>query len=139
MEVVPDSLKVALAGLAALSLLLGAGYFFSSLRARRLARQRSELLQEVGLLQTALLPPVPEPVGALRTSVAYRPADGPGAGGDFYDALPLPGRPRAASSSATSPATAAAPSPAPPSCATRCAPTSRPASSRASRCRWPAA
>ena len=90
-EVVPDSLKVALAGLAALSVLLGAGYFFSSLRARRLARQRRELLQEVGLLQTALLPPVPERLGALRTSVAYRPADGPGAGGDFYDALPLSG------------------------------------------------
>ncbi len=90
-EVVPDSLKVALAGLAALSVLLGAGYFFSSLRARRLARQRRDLLQEVGLLQTALLPPVPERLGALRTSVAYRPADGPGAGGDFYDALPLSG------------------------------------------------
>jgi hypothetical protein len=90
-EVVPDSLKVALGGLAALSVLLGAGYFFSTMRARRLARQRRELLQEVGLLQTALLPPVPERLGALRTSVAYRPADGPGAGGDFYDALPLSG------------------------------------------------
>ena len=90
-EVVPDSLKVALGALAALSLLLGAGYFFSSMRARRLARQRRDLLQEVGLLQTALLPPVPERLGALRTSVAYRPADGPGAGGDFYDALPLSG------------------------------------------------
>ncbi len=90
-EVVPDSLKVALAALAALSLLLGAGYFFSSMRARRLARQRRDLLQEVGLLQTALLPPVPERLGALRTSVAYRPAEGVGAGGDFYDALPLSG------------------------------------------------
>jgi len=90
-EVVPDSLKVALAALAALSGLLGAAYFFAHMRARRLARQRRELLQEVGLLQTALLPPVPERLGALRTSVAYRPADGPGAGGDFYDALPLSG------------------------------------------------
>ena len=89
-EVVPDSLKVALAALAALSTLLGLGYLLASLRARRLARQRRELLQEVGLLQSALLPPVPDRLGALRTSVAYRPADGPGAGGDFYDVLPLP-------------------------------------------------
>ena len=88
---VPDSIKAALAALAALSILLGFGYLLSALRARRLARQRRELLQEVGLLQSALLPPVPDKVGALRTSVAYRPADGPGAGGDFYDVLPLPG------------------------------------------------
>ena len=88
---VPDSIKAALAALAALSILLAFGYLLSALRARRLSRQRRELLQEVGLLQSALLPPVPDKVGALRTSVAYRPADGPGAGGDFYDVLPLPG------------------------------------------------
>ena len=88
---VPESLKAALAALAALSVLLGVGYLLSALRARRLARQRRELLQEVGLLQTALLPPVPDKVGALLTSVAYRPADGPGAGGDFYDVIPLAG------------------------------------------------
>jgi hypothetical protein len=90
-EVVPDELKAALAALAALSVMLGIGYLLAALRARRLARQRRELLQEVGLLQTALLPPVPDRVGALLTSVAYRPADGPGAGGDFYDVLPLTG------------------------------------------------
>jgi hypothetical protein len=90
-EVVPDSLKAALAALAALSVLLGTGYLLAALRARRLSRQRRELLQEVGLLQTALLPPVPDKVGALLTTVAYRPADGPGAGGDFYDVLPLAG------------------------------------------------
>jgi serine phosphatase RsbU (regulator of sigma subunit) len=88
---VPDEIKVALALLAALSILLGLAYLLSALRNRRLERQRGELLKEVGLLQTALLPPVPERVGALRTSVAYRPADGPGAGGDFYDVLPLAG------------------------------------------------
>jgi hypothetical protein len=90
-EVVPDSLKLALAALAAISLLLAGGYVASALRARSLARQRRELLGEVGLLQSALLPPVPAQLGALKTSVAYRPADGPAAGGDFYDALPLSG------------------------------------------------
>jgi hypothetical protein len=90
-EVVPDRLKALVGGLAGLSLLLGLGYLSFALRARRLDRQRRELLQEVGLLQTALLPPVPRLMGALKTSVAYRPADGPGAGGDFYDALTLPG------------------------------------------------
>jgi Stage II sporulation protein E (SpoIIE) len=91
LEFVPDSFKIVLAGLAALTILLALGYLLSALRNRRLERQRSELLKEVGLLQTALLPPVPDRMGALRTSVAYRPADGPGAGGDFYDVLPLAG------------------------------------------------
>jgi len=90
-EVVPDSMKAALAALAALAVLLGGGYLFSTVRARRLARQRRELLSEVGLLQGALLPSVPAALGGLRTSVAYRPAEGPGAGGDFYDVLPLSG------------------------------------------------
>jgi Stage II sporulation protein E (SpoIIE) len=90
-NVVPDALKFALAALAALSVLLGFGYLMSAMRARSLGRQRRELLQEVGLLQSALLPPVPDRIGGLRTSVAYRPADGPGAGGDFYDVLALPG------------------------------------------------
>ena len=90
-EVVPGPLKAGLVGLALLAAVLAAGYLLAAVRARRLARQRADLLQDVGLLQTALLPPVPAVVGALRTSVAYRPSEGPGAGGDFYDALPLPG------------------------------------------------
>jgi hypothetical protein len=48
------------------------------------------LRREAGQLQEALLPPVPEALGAVRATVAYRAADGPGAGGDFYDALTLP-------------------------------------------------
>ena len=87
----PAALKFALAVTGVLSILLAFGALVTTLRNRSLGRQRRDLLQEVGLLQSALLPPVPDRVGGLRTSVAYRPADGPGAGGDFYDVLPLPG------------------------------------------------
>ena len=88
---VPTALKAGLAVAGVLAALLGFAALMTMLRNRSLDRQRRELLQEVGLLQSALLPPVPDHVGGLRTSVAYRPADGPGAGGDFYDVLPLPG------------------------------------------------
>jgi hypothetical protein len=74
---------------AALALALAVGYLLAWLRARRLGSQRATLIEEVGVLQRALLPPVPETLGSVRTSVAYRPSEGLGAGGDFYDALTL--------------------------------------------------
>ena len=80
-----------MAGLVALAILLAGAAGLTLLRNRRLARQQRELLGRVGLLQAALLPEVPALVGALAASVAYRPAEGPGAGGDFYDVLPLAG------------------------------------------------
>jgi len=69
-EVVPDSLKRTIGALGVLSLGLGGAYLVAVVRSRRLERQRTELLGEVGLLQGALLPPVPEQLGGLRTSVA---------------------------------------------------------------------
>ena len=89
-EVVPKALKVLLAGLAALAVILLAAWALAAARARRLGRQRRALLADVGALQGALLPTIPGRIGALDVSAAYRPADGPVAGGDFYDVFPLP-------------------------------------------------
>jgi|HubBroStandDraft_2_1064218.scaffolds.fasta_scaffold00289_3 hypothetical protein len=72
-----------------LLLLLAIGFAVRSLilgrRARGLEGQRATLLRDVDAMQAALVPEVPARVGGLAVSVAYRPADGPAAGGDFYD------------------------------------------------------
>ena len=90
-EVIPVPMWIVLGLLA----LLAGGFFIrSSLagkRARQLEEQRAELLDDVGLLQKALLPDVPNRLGTLEASVAYRPAEGPAAGGDFYDVFEMEG------------------------------------------------
>lgn len=88
-DVVPPEIRVLLAALIALALGLGASAAVGALRSRRLARQRRQLLEDVGLMQAALLPPLPERIGPVETSAAYRPSAGPAAGGDFYDVFAL--------------------------------------------------
>jgi hypothetical protein len=87
--VVPTPIRILIAALAALAVALAVRSRFSAARARRLERQRGQLLEDVGLLQAALLPVAPERLGPVGTSAAYKPADGPGAGGDFYDVFAL--------------------------------------------------
>ncbi len=82
-------LRILLGVLLALAVALGLRSRVVALRARRLERQRAQLLEDVGLLQAALLPVPPARLGPVGTSAAYRPADGPGAGGDFYDVFAL--------------------------------------------------
>jgi hypothetical protein len=89
--VVPTPVRILIGGLILLALMLGVRSLFSGARTRRLMRQRGQLLEDVGLLQAALLPEPPARLGPVATSVAYRPADGPGAGGDFYDVFALDG------------------------------------------------
>jgi hypothetical protein len=90
-RVVPAFMKAIVAVLAFLVLVASIAWFFFARSAHYLKRQRQALLGEIGVLQAALLPEVPDEIGGLRPSVAYRPADGPAAGGDFYDAFPLEG------------------------------------------------
>jgi Stage II sporulation protein E (SpoIIE) len=85
----PPALLWALAALAAIALAL-AGNAIRQWRGRRkLETQRAALLDDIGTLSHALLPPVPGDLDGVAVSAAYRPADGPAAGGDFYDVFRL--------------------------------------------------
>jgi Stage II sporulation protein E (SpoIIE) len=88
-EVVPGAVWTALGLVTLLALMFLGRAVVERRRARALARERERLLGDMGLLERVLLPRVPERMGDLAASVAYRPAAGPAAGGDFYDVFEL--------------------------------------------------
>ena len=90
-QVIPRVVWLALGVLLLAAIALGGRTLVERRRARVLEAEREQLIREVGQLERALLPEVPEQLGALAASVAYRPSEGPAAGGDFYDAFELPG------------------------------------------------
>jgi serine phosphatase RsbU (regulator of sigma subunit) len=88
-SVVPPRVWALIGLLFAMALAGGARSLLAARRSRLLESQRGRLLEDVGLLQAALLPAVPARLGPVAVSAAYRPAEGPGAGGDFYDTFAL--------------------------------------------------
>ena len=90
---VPDWSKPIILLLLVLALFFAFRARMSATRAKRLETQRASLLNDLHAMQAALVPEVPAELAALGVSVAYRPADGVAAGGDFYDVFELaPGR-----------------------------------------------
>jgi len=87
-EALPAAILWSILGIATLALALAARAFRLGRQRTALELQRGALLDDIGLLSRALLPPVPE-LDGLAVSAAYRPADGPAAGGDFYDVFTL--------------------------------------------------
>ena len=88
-EVVPGAVWTSLGLLTLLALMFLGRAVVERRRSRALRRERERLLRDMGLLERVLLPRVPERMGDLAVSVAYRPAAGPAAGGDFYDVFEL--------------------------------------------------
>lgn len=88
-KVLPTAVLFALLAFAVVAAVMALNAYIQSRRARSLAGQRAALLSDVGVLQAALLPAVPASIGELGVSVAYRPAQGLAAGGDFFDVFTL--------------------------------------------------
>jgi serine phosphatase RsbU (regulator of sigma subunit) len=86
---VPDWSKPIILVLLLVAIGLGARSRLASRRAGMLERQRATLLRDLDVMQSALVPDLPSEVGGMRISAAYRAAEGPGAGGDFYDVFAL--------------------------------------------------
>ena len=85
----PTAVLFALLAFGVIAAAMALNAYLQSRRAKSLAGQRAALLLDVGVLQAALLPAVPERLGDLDVSVAYRPAQGLAAGGDFFDVFTM--------------------------------------------------
>jgi hypothetical protein len=88
---VPDWSKPIILALLVVCALLAIRAWMTSRRAYRIDSQRRRLASDLESLQPALVPEIPASFGPLAVSVAYRPADGPAAGGDFYDVFSVGG------------------------------------------------
>jgi hypothetical protein len=86
---VPDWSKPIILALLLAALWFGTRSRLAARRARVLERQRVALLRDLEVMQAALVPEIPPEVAGIPVSAAYRAAEGPGAGGDFYDVLAL--------------------------------------------------
>jgi phosphoserine phosphatase RsbU/P len=85
----PTAVLIALLAFAVVAAVMALNAYLQRRRAKSLAGQRTALLSDVGVLQAALLPAVPASLGELQVSVAYRPAQGLAAGGDFFDVFTM--------------------------------------------------
>jgi hypothetical protein len=85
----PSAVLFALLAFGVIAAAMTLNAYLQGRRARSLAGQRKALLSDVGVLQAALLPAVPDSLGELDVSVAYRPAQGLAAGGDFFDVFTM--------------------------------------------------
>ena len=136
--VVPTVVWIALGVLLTLSMILGARTFIERRRACELDRDRQRLMRDVNALERALLPGVPEILGALAVSVAHRASEGPPRAATSMTPSSSPVD-RLRSSSGTSPATGRTPSSAPTRFGPFCTTESRGVSRRAPRSSVPGA
>jgi hypothetical protein len=90
---VPDWSKPIIIALLLIAIWFGARSRLAARRARGLESQRAMLVHDLDVMQAAVVPEVPDELDGLSVSVAHRAAEGPGGGGDFYDAFTLePGK-----------------------------------------------
>ena len=85
----PTGILIGIIAMAVLALLMTGRSAWFARATDRLKLQRSELRDEVGVLQSALVPTIPPELAGAAVAVAYRPAGGPAAGGDFHDVFEL--------------------------------------------------